>query len=70
MLDEDKRLVSAVDYYFIQEDGARFKVLGTGLNILYSLQGTGTGHQSKHSIVFKVQGTSLSTSLSSTVLFL
>jgi len=26
ILDEDKRLVSAVDYYFIQEDGARFKV--------------------------------------------
>ncbi|XP_076064206.1 DNA polymerase epsilon catalytic subunit 1 [Oratosquilla oratoria] len=26
VLDEDKRLVSAVDYYFIQEDGARFKV--------------------------------------------
>ncbi|XP_048254478.1 DNA polymerase epsilon catalytic subunit A-like isoform X1 [Haliotis rufescens] len=26
VLDEDKRLVSAVDYYFIQDDGARFKV--------------------------------------------
>ncbi|KAH0625488.1 hypothetical protein JD844_015027, partial [Phrynosoma platyrhinos] len=26
VLDEDKRLVSAVDYYFIQEDGNRFKV--------------------------------------------
>ena len=26
ILDEDKRLVAAVDYYFIQEDGARFKV--------------------------------------------
>ncbi|XP_075685545.1 DNA polymerase epsilon catalytic subunit A [Rhinoderma darwinii] len=26
ILDEDKRLVSAVDYYFIQEDGSRFKV--------------------------------------------
>ncbi|XP_025029434.1 DNA polymerase epsilon catalytic subunit A-like [Python bivittatus] len=26
VLDEDKRLVSAVDYYFIQEDGSRFKV--------------------------------------------
>ena len=26
ILDEDKRLVSAVDYYFIQEDGRRFKV--------------------------------------------
>uniref|UniRef100_A0A1B6LUL8 DNA polymerase epsilon catalytic subunit n=1 Tax=Graphocephala atropunctata TaxID=36148 RepID=A0A1B6LUL8_9HEMI len=26
ILDEDKRLVSAVDYYFIQEDGNRFKV--------------------------------------------
>lgn len=25
-MDEDKRLVSAVDYYFIQEDGSRFKV--------------------------------------------
>ncbi|XP_036290221.1 DNA polymerase epsilon catalytic subunit A isoform X1 [Pipistrellus kuhlii] len=26
VLDEDKRLVSAVDYYFIQDDGSRFKV--------------------------------------------
>ncbi|KAJ7309582.1 hypothetical protein JRQ81_007634 [Phrynocephalus forsythii] len=26
IVDEDKRLVSAVDYYFIQEDGGRFKV--------------------------------------------
>ena len=25
-MDEDKRLVSAVDYYFIQDDGGRFKV--------------------------------------------
>ncbi|KAH9489963.1 hypothetical protein Btru_036337 [Bulinus truncatus] len=25
ILDEDKRLVSAVDYYFLQEDGGRFK---------------------------------------------
>ncbi|KAJ3603695.1 hypothetical protein NHX12_028439 [Muraenolepis orangiensis] len=25
ILDDDKRLVSAVDYYFIQEDGSRFK---------------------------------------------
>uniref|UniRef100_A0A452IMV0 DNA polymerase epsilon catalytic subunit n=1 Tax=Gopherus agassizii TaxID=38772 RepID=A0A452IMV0_9SAUR len=26
ILDDDKRLVSSVDYYFIQEDGSRFKV--------------------------------------------
>ena len=26
ILDEDKRLVSAVDYYFLEEDGSRFKV--------------------------------------------
>uniref|UniRef100_A0A8C0HBU2 DNA polymerase epsilon catalytic subunit n=1 Tax=Chelonoidis abingdonii TaxID=106734 RepID=A0A8C0HBU2_CHEAB len=26
VLDDDKRLVSSVDYYFIQEDGSRFKV--------------------------------------------
>lgn len=26
ILDEDKRLISAVDFYFIQEDGSRFKV--------------------------------------------
>ena len=26
ILDEDKRLIAAVDYYFIQMDGARFKV--------------------------------------------
>ncbi|XP_067406281.1 DNA polymerase epsilon catalytic subunit A [Emydura macquarii macquarii] len=26
VLDDDKRLVSCVDYYFIQEDGSRFKV--------------------------------------------
>lgn len=26
MLDADKRLISAVDYYFLEEDGQRFKV--------------------------------------------
>ncbi|MGH0168304.1 UNVERIFIED_CONTAM: hypothetical protein FKN15_054042 [Acipenser sinensis] len=26
ILDDDKRMVSAVDYYFVQEDGSRFKV--------------------------------------------
>lgn len=26
ILNEEKRLISAVDYYFIQEDGFRFKV--------------------------------------------
>ncbi|XP_076350234.1 DNA polymerase epsilon catalytic subunit 1 isoform X2 [Tachypleus tridentatus] len=26
LLDEDKRLISAVDYYFVEEDGNRFKV--------------------------------------------
>ena len=28
ILDEDKRLVSAVDYYFLEDDGSRFKVTG------------------------------------------
>uniref|UniRef100_A0A6I8NLR9 DNA polymerase epsilon catalytic subunit n=1 Tax=Ornithorhynchus anatinus TaxID=9258 RepID=A0A6I8NLR9_ORNAN len=27
VLDEDKRLISSVDYYFIQEDGSRFKAV-------------------------------------------
>lgn len=26
ILDDDKRLISAVDYYFIQEDASRFKI--------------------------------------------
>lgn len=26
MLDDDKRLISIVDYYFIEEDGTRFKI--------------------------------------------
>lgn len=26
MLDEDKRLIACVDYYFMEEDGTRFKV--------------------------------------------
>ncbi len=26
ILDDDKRLIGAIDYYFIKEDGARFKV--------------------------------------------
>lgn len=26
ILDDDKRMISAVDYYFIQEDGSRFKI--------------------------------------------
>lgn len=25
-MDEDKRLIAAVDYYFMEEDGTRFKV--------------------------------------------
>lgn len=32
ILDEDKRMISAVDYYFIQEDGSRFKVSVTFKN--------------------------------------
>lgn len=31
ILDEDKRMISAVDYYFIQEDGSRFKVSSPAL---------------------------------------
>lgn len=30
VLDEDRQSVSAVDYYFIQEDGSRFKVGARG----------------------------------------
>lgn len=26
MIDEDKRLLSVVDYYFIEDDGSRFKI--------------------------------------------
>lgn len=26
MLDDDKRLVAVIDYYFMEEDGTRFKV--------------------------------------------
>ena len=26
ILDENKRMISAVDYYFLQEDGSAFKV--------------------------------------------
>lgn len=26
MIEDDKRLISAVDYYFIEEDGTRFKI--------------------------------------------
>ena len=33
-MDEDKRLVSAVDYYFIQDDGGRFKVKQTNYRVL------------------------------------
>ena len=32
IMDEDKRLVSAVDYYFIEDDGGRFKVCTSLLN--------------------------------------
>lgn len=34
-MDEDKRLVSAVDYYFIQDDGSRFKVAQAIYTIQY-----------------------------------
>lgn len=36
-MDEDKRLVSAVDYYFIQEDGSRFKASFVFLPYFYIL---------------------------------
>uniref|UniRef100_A0A674ICI0 DNA polymerase epsilon catalytic subunit n=1 Tax=Terrapene triunguis TaxID=2587831 RepID=A0A674ICI0_9SAUR len=39
ILDDDKRLVSCVDYYFIQEDGSRFKVSPFNLRPLVSVQG-------------------------------
>lgn len=26
IMDEDKRLISVVDYYFIEDDGSRFKI--------------------------------------------
>ncbi|XP_064227685.1 DNA polymerase epsilon catalytic subunit A-like [Aotus nancymaae] len=35
ILDEDKRLVSAVDYYFIQDDGSRFKRNGMIVSLIY-----------------------------------
>ncbi|CAL8098256.1 unnamed protein product [Calicophoron daubneyi] len=35
MLDESKRLVSAVDFYFIREDGSRFKVTRSYLPYFY-----------------------------------
>jgi len=31
ILDDDKRLIAAVDYYFIQEDGARYDTLEINL---------------------------------------
>ena len=30
IFDSDKRMFSAVDYFFIEEDGGRFKVRGRG----------------------------------------
>ena len=35
VVDEDKRLLAAVDYYFIQEDGKRFKVFVPFLPYFY-----------------------------------
>lgn len=35
VVDEDKRLLAAVDYYFIQEDGKRFKVFMPFLPYFY-----------------------------------
>ena len=35
VVDEDKRLLAAVDYYFMQEDGKRFKVFVPFLPYFY-----------------------------------
>jgi len=40
-MDQDKRLVSAVDYYFIQEDGSRFKASVPYKPYFYVLPKTG-----------------------------
>jgi DNA polymerase epsilon subunit 1 len=42
VLDEDKRLVAAVDYYFIQEDGTRFKTTLAYRPYFYVLPKAGT----------------------------
>ena len=42
VMDEDQRLVSAVDYFFIQEDGARFKVTMPYQPYFYIRTKTGT----------------------------
>ena len=42
-MDEDKRLVSAVDYYFIQDDGGRFKVKQTICRVLVNTSDSAPG---------------------------
>lgn len=42
MLDEEKRLVSAVDYYFLQDDGTRFKATLAFKPYFYVLPKPGT----------------------------
>ena len=32
-MDDDKRIISAVDFYFLQEDGNRFKVTLAGNSV-------------------------------------
>lgn len=42
ILDEDKKLISAVDYYFLQADGSRFKVAVAYQPYFYVLAKSGT----------------------------
>ncbi|PRD31688.1 UNVERIFIED_CONTAM: Pole [Trichonephila clavipes] len=45
ILDEDKRLISAVDYYFIEDDGARFKATLPYKPYFYVSAVNGTEHE-------------------------
>lgn len=36
LLDQNKRFISAVDYYFIQDDGSRFKVRFFGFEVTWA----------------------------------
>ncbi|XP_067911588.1 DNA polymerase epsilon catalytic subunit A-like [Heterodontus francisci] len=51
ILDEDKRMISVVDYYFVEEDGSRFKVCdNTCKHICMIYSSVHLGHESPISI--------------------
>lgn len=56
-MDADKRLIAAVDYYFMEEDGTRFKISYPYKPYFYILTGRELLHEVSQYLLKKYTGT-------------